>query len=62
MKLKVMLEEPDLPDQEKETLLEFLGVHHHVFSLEDGERGETDIVRMEISAATNSLIIRTSVG
>ena len=43
-----LLQEPDLPLQEKQTLLEFLTGYHHVFSLEEGERGETDLVQMEI--------------
>ena len=48
-KLLELLQEPDLPLQEKQTLLEFLIGYHHVFSLEDGERGETDLVQMEIN-------------
>ena len=47
-KLREALIEPDLPDSEKSTLLEFLSKHHNVFSLEEGERGETDLVEMEI--------------
>ena len=47
-KLRKVLKEPDLPDQEKETLLTFLAAYHRVFSLEDGERGETDLIRMDI--------------
>ena len=42
-KLREALIEPDLPDSEKSTLLEFLSKHHNVFSLEEGERGETDL-------------------
>ena len=48
-KLRESLEEPDLPRPEKDALLEFIGSYHHVFSLEDGERGETDLVQMEIN-------------
>ena len=40
--LKESLEEPDLPPQE------FLTKYHHAFSLEDGERGERDLIYMEI--------------
>jgi hypothetical protein len=47
-KLKEVLDPPDLPAEERETLLEFLADHHYVFSLEEGERGETDLVEMEI--------------
>ena len=47
--LKKSLEEPDLPPQEKQALLEFLTKYHHAFSLEDGERGETDLIYMEIN-------------
>ena len=47
-KLLELLQEPNLPLQEKQTLLEFLTGYHHVFSLEEGERGETDLVQMEI--------------
>ena len=49
-----LLQEPDLPLQEKRTLLEFLTGYHHVFSLEDGERGETDLVQMEINTGDAS--------
>ena len=53
-KLLELLQEPDLPLQEKQTLLEFLIGYHHVFSLEDGERGETDLVQMEINTGDAS--------
>ena len=39
---------PDLPTDEMHTLLEFLTAHYHVFSLDEGERGETDLIEMEI--------------
>ena len=39
-KLLGLLQEPDLPLQEKQTLLGFLTGYHHVFSLEDEERVE----------------------
>ena len=47
-KLREMLIEPDLPDNEKCALLDFLVAHHDVFSLEEGERGETDLIEMGI--------------
>ena len=43
-----LIGEPDLPKAEKEELLAFLADHHEAFSLEDGERGETDLVQLEI--------------
>ena len=46
--LKESLEEPGFPPQEKQALLQFLTKYHHAFSLEDGERGETDLIYMEI--------------
>lgn len=33
-----LLQKPDLPPQEENTLMEFLSENHHVFSLEDRER------------------------
>jgi len=39
---------PELPSPDSELLREFLTDHHDVFSLEEGERGETDLVSMEI--------------
>ena len=47
-KLLDAIELPDLPPPDSELLHKFLVDHHDVFSLEDGERGETDLVRMEI--------------
>ena len=47
-KLRDLLGESDLPPLEKEALLAFLTDHHHAFSLEEGERGETDLIQMEI--------------
>ena len=43
-----MLFEPDLPEEEKCALLDFLAAQSDVFSLEEGERGETDLIEMEI--------------
>ena len=40
--------EPDLPHGQKKKLMSFLANHHDVFSLEEGERGETNLVELEI--------------
>ena len=48
-KLQQLLPEPDLPPREKQTLYNFLAGYHHIFSLKEGERGETDLVQMEIN-------------
>ena len=47
-KLRKSLQEPNLPPAEKATLMDFLCTHHNIFSLEDGERGETDLIQMQI--------------
>ena len=41
--------ELDLAKDEKDTFLSFLAEYHHTFSLEEGERGETDLLSMEIN-------------
>ena len=38
----------DLPQPAKESFLQFLSNHHEAFSLEENERGETDLLEMEI--------------
>ena len=38
----------ELPPAEQEAFQSFLAAHHHAFCLEEGERGETDLIRMEI--------------
>ena len=43
-----LIGEPDLPKAEKEELLVFLADLHKTFSLEEGERGETDLVQLQI--------------
>ena len=48
-KLEEVLEEPDLPEEERTVLLNFLTGHHGAFCLEKGERGETDLVQMEVN-------------
>ena len=47
-KLMKMLEKPDLPQSENKILCDFLAENHLAFSLEKGERGETDLIQMEI--------------
>ena len=47
-KLKEVIGELDLPQEEKEAFQSFLVKHHRAFCLEDGERGETELIRMEI--------------
>ena len=49
-----MLEGPDLPPAEKTALLDFLADNHHAFSLGEGERGETDLIQMEIDTGNAS--------
>ena len=53
-KLMETLELPDLPPPDLRLLREFLADHHDVFSLEDGERGETDLMDMEIDTGDAS--------
>ena len=53
-KLLDVLELPDLPPTDQKILCEFLVDHHNVFSLEEGERGETDLVRMAIDTCDAS--------
>ena len=48
-KLESILDKPDLPTEEKAELLKFLTDQHHAFSLDEGERGETSLVQMEIN-------------
>ena len=43
-----MLGKPALPEPEKKILYDFLAENHLAFSLEKGERGETDLIQMEI--------------
>ena len=50
-KLEAMLMETDLPDEHKRQLFTLLKEYHNIFSLEDGERGETDLVVLHIDTA-----------
>ena len=47
-RVEEVLDVSGVPAQEKEELLELMQQHHTVFSLEDGERGERNLVEMEI--------------
>ena len=38
----------ELPDHEKTAFCDFLADHHMAFCLEDGQRGETDLVQLQI--------------
>ena len=55
-KLATLLREEgaDLPWQERSQLHSFLLEHHQAFSLEDGERGETSLVQMQIDTGDSS--------
>ena len=48
------IELPELPRHDSEVLREFLADYHDVFSLEDDECGETDLVCTEINTRDNS--------
>ena len=48
-RIKEIVDMTGIPEQEKRELLELLGEHHTTFSLVEGERGETDLVEMEIN-------------
>ena len=47
-KIEEMVEFMGIAEVERIQLIELLKEHHAAFSLEDGERGETDLVEMEI--------------
>ena len=42
------LKNPPLPESQKKLLTSLLEQYHDVFALEDGERGETDLVKLHI--------------
>ena len=42
------LDNPDLSQDQREKLLLLLEEYHDVFSLEDSERGETDVIEVHI--------------
>ena len=49
-----MIKLPDLPPGEMDLLKELLIEHHDTFSVEEGERGETDLAKMEIDTGDAS--------
>ena len=49
-----LIPDPDIPPQEREQLLSLLQEYHTSFSLEAGERGETDLVEMKIDTDDSS--------
>ena len=56
-----LMEEPNLPEEGRRTLLEFFANNHKAFCLEENERGETDLVQFEIDigdAAPKKLPVR----
>ena len=57
-KLSTLLGDPDLPESERTKLFQFLTDHHEVFSVEDGERGETELVEMDINTGDFLPIVR----
>lgn len=60
-RLMELIEEPNLPEEGRRMLLEFLANHHKAFCLEENERGETDLVQFEIDtgdAAPKKLPVR----
>jgi len=50
----VQEEAADLPWQERSQLHSFLLEHHQAFALEEGERGETDLIQMHIDTGDSS--------
>ena len=51
-KLLEVIGDPDLPHGQKRQLMDFLTNHHDAFSLE-GERGETNLVQLEIDTGNS---------
>ena len=47
--------DPKCPNQEREALYKFLADHHEAFSLDDGDRGETGLIQMEINTGDTFL-------
>ena len=41
----------DVPEHDKASMLETISEFHDVFALEEGERGETDLMEMQIDTA-----------
>jgi len=55
-KLLDLLGDPELEEAEKTRLQEFLASNHQAFCIEDGERGETELVQMEINTGDSTPI------
>ena len=53
---RIFLSEGKLPNEEEETICELLMHYHHAFSLEEGERGETQLVQLEIDTGSSQPI------
>ena len=53
-KLIEKINAPDLSGEDRKALYSFLLEHHQAFSLDPGERGETDLVQMEIDTGNSS--------
>ena len=53
-KLITKINAPDLSGEDRKTLYSFLLEHHQAFSLDPGERGETNLVQMEIDTGNSS--------
>ena len=47
-RLMELISVPDLPDPDKASLCEFLMDHNDVFALDETDRGETDLIQLEI--------------
>ena len=43
-----LVDDPTLPAQERQALQDLVPAHHGIFALSDGERGETDLIEVEI--------------
>ena len=52
----IFLSEGKLPEEEEEAIGELLMQYHHAFSLEEGERGETELVQLEIDTGSSQPI------
>jgi hypothetical protein len=50
------LKNPPLPESQQKLLTSLLEEYHNVFALEDGERGETDMVKLRIETGDASPI------
>ena len=53
---RIFLSEKKLPDEEGEAICELLMQYHHAFSLDEGERGDTELVQLEINTGSSQPI------